>query len=58
MLRRAVGSDWKGKASLVGYALGVVSSLMAPALAQVIDGLIAVVWLIPDRRIERLLHQD
>jgi uncharacterized membrane protein len=58
LLRRAVGSDWKGKASLVGYALGVASSLMAPALAQVIYALIAVVWLIPDRRIERLLHQD
>lgn len=58
LLRRAVGSDWKGKASLVGYALAVVSSLMAPALAQVIYALIAVVWLIPDRRIERLLPKD
>jgi uncharacterized membrane protein len=51
-LRRAVGSDRKGKASLVLYALGIGSSFISPWLAIGWYVMVAVLWLIPDRRIE------
>jgi uncharacterized membrane protein len=58
LLRRAVGADWKGKTSLVLYCVAVVSTLVAPWLALLIYALVAVFWLVPDRRIERVLHQE
>ena len=57
ILRRAVGTDWKGKASLVLYSGAVVCALVAPWLALLIYGLVALLWLVPDRRIERVLEQ-
>jgi uncharacterized membrane protein len=58
LLRRAVGSDWKGKTSLVLYMLALVSTLVAPWIALVIYALVAVLWLVPDRRIERVLLDE
>ena len=54
-LARALGSDWKGKASPVLYVTGIVSSLASewPALALYVT--VALIWLIPDRRVERVL---
>ena len=53
---RAVGSDWKGKLSLAGYCSGVVLAQIRPALAIAVYVAIALVWLLPDRRIERQLN--
>ena len=55
LLREALGSDWKGKASPVAYAIGVLSAFWSPSLAQGLYVLVAMIWLIPDRRIEKAL---
>ena len=56
LLRRAIGSDWKGKLSPVLYVAGILSALVAPSVAGAIYAAVAVIWLVPDRRIERVLH--
>ena len=55
LLRRAVGVDWKGKASAVAYMVAVAAAYARPSVAQAIYGLVAMLWLVPDRRIERIL---
>lgn len=55
VLAVAVGSDWKGKISPVIYAVAIPSSFIHPAIAGGLYLLVALVWLIPDRRIERAL---
>jgi uncharacterized membrane protein len=55
LLKRAVGSDWKGKLSPALYALGLTAAFWSPRLAQGIYLLVAVLWLVPDRRIEKVL---
>lgn len=57
-LRRAVGRDWKGKLSPVMYVLGICLSFALPAMATFVYVLVAGIWLIPDRRIERALPHD
>ncbi len=54
-LRRAIGGDWKGKLSPVLYLGGIVLSCWLPWLAQLIYVLAALIWLVPDRRIEGAL---
>jgi uncharacterized membrane protein len=49
----ALGRDVKGKASLGIYLVAIVSSFLTPWLAYALYVLVAVMWLIPDRRIER-----
>ncbi len=55
-LAHAVGRDWKGKLSPVFYLLGIASSFVLPWLAGAIYVAVALLWLVPDRRIERTLH--
>ncbi len=55
ILRKAVGGDWKGKVSAPLYATGIVSAFWSPRLAQAIYLLVALLWFIPDRRIENTL---
>lgn len=57
LLRKAVGPDWKGKLSPVLYVAGIISSLFSSWVAQTIYVFVAVLWLIPDRRIEHALQQ-
>jgi uncharacterized membrane protein len=57
VLRKAIGSDWKGKLSPVLYVAGIVSSLYSSWAAQAIYVVVAVLWLIPDRRIEQALRE-
>ncbi len=56
-LAKAVGSDRKGKASVVIYAVAVLLALVQPWLAMALYTLVAVIWLIPDRRIERVVAE-
>ncbi|GHD63108.1 hypothetical protein GCM10007350_19870 [Jeongeupia chitinilytica] len=56
MLRRAVGIDWKGKLSPFLYATAIALSFIAHWLAQALYVLVALLWLVPDRRIERVIH--
>jgi uncharacterized membrane protein len=55
ILKQAVGRDWKGKASPVLYLLAIASTVVAPWIAQVIYVSVALIWLVPDRRIENVL---
>jgi uncharacterized membrane protein len=57
-LARAVGGDFKGKLSIALYALALLSALVRPWLAQALYVAVALLWLVPDRRIERVLRQD
>jgi len=54
-LAAAMGKDWKGKLSPLLYFLGVVTSFSAPKLAGAIYVFVALMWLIPDRRLERVI---
>jgi uncharacterized membrane protein len=51
----AVGSDVKGKVSLLLYALAVPLAFVQPRLALAVYVLVALMWLAPDRRIENAL---
>ena len=53
----ALGSDFKGKISIVFYLIGIASAFWWPYLACTIYALVAAMWLIPDRRIEKTLTQ-
>ena len=55
LLRRAIGSDWKGKLSPALYASAVPIAFVARWLSVALYVLVAVLWLIPDRRIERVV---
>ena len=55
LLKKAVGTDWKGTLSLLLYSVGILSSFWLHWLAQGLYTLVALIWLIPDRRIERML---
>jgi TMEM175 potassium channel family protein len=52
ILKKAVGRDWKGKLSPVLYVMALVATLVSPWIAQAIFVSVALMWLIPDRRIE------
>jgi uncharacterized membrane protein len=54
-LAAAVGRDRKGKISIVIYAAGIVLAPTAPWLAGGLYALVALMWLVPDRRIEQVL---
>jgi uncharacterized membrane protein len=59
LLKRAVGSDWKGKASPLFYVVAIAAAFwVSPWISQAIYALVALIWLIPDRRIERILETD
>lgn len=52
-IAKAVGKDWKGKASVLLYAAAVGIAFVEPRAAHAIYVIVAVMWLIPDRRIEK-----
>lgn len=52
-LQAAIGGDTKGKLSPVLYALGVALTFLSPWAAQALYALVALMWLVPDRRIEK-----
>jgi uncharacterized membrane protein len=56
VLKRAVGKDWKGKISVVAYLAAIASTFFIPWLAAVLYVLMALLWLVPDRRIEHALQ--
>jgi len=55
LLAKAVGRDLKGKLSPVLYVIAIFSAFFAPWVAGALYVLVAVLWLVPDRRIERAL---
>jgi uncharacterized membrane protein len=55
VLATAVGRDWKGKASLAGYVIGIVMAFVEPGISEALYVSVALTWLVPDRRIESRL---
>jgi len=56
LLASAVGRDWKGKVSPVIYLSAVPLAFLSPWIANGMYALVALLWLVPDRRIERALQ--
>ena len=54
-LKQAIGTDLKGKASLGMYAAAIPLAFVMPAVSCGLYAAVAILWLIPDRRIERML---
>jgi uncharacterized membrane protein len=55
LLKRAIGRDWKGKVSPLIYLIAIPVAFWSPWISQGLYVLVALVWLVPDRRIERAL---
>jgi uncharacterized membrane protein len=55
LLKRAIGRDWKGKVSPLIYLIAIPMAFWSPWVSQGLYVLVALVWLVPDRRIERAL---
>lgn len=55
ILKKAIGRDWKGKLSAVLYIVAIVATFRSSWMAQAILVIAALIWLIPDRRIEKRL---
>jgi uncharacterized membrane protein len=58
LLRRAIGADVKGNLSLVLYLAAIGVALWWPWLSWAAYALVAAMWLVPDRRIERVLRGE
>jgi TMEM175 potassium channel family protein len=55
LLKAAVGRDVKGKLSLGGYSIAIAMAFVSQWLSGLLYVAVALMWLIPDRRIERTL---
>jgi uncharacterized membrane protein len=55
LLAAAIGNDWKGKLSPVFYFAAIPLAFVNPWIASGIYVFVALMWLVPDRRIERVL---
>jgi uncharacterized membrane protein len=58
MLATAVGNDTKGKLSPVLYGLGIALAFVNRWLAIAVYVVVALMWLVPDRRVERVVNTD
>jgi uncharacterized membrane protein len=58
ILKKAIGRDWKGKLSPVLYIAAIAATRYSPWIAEAILVVAALIWLIPDRRIENVLSRE
>ena len=56
VLAQSIGSDRKGTASLLVYAFAIPLAIVRPWMACACYACVAVMWLVPDRRIEKRVH--
>jgi uncharacterized membrane protein len=56
VLAKAIGRDLKGKSSPVLYSIAIASTTINPWIAGCIYVFVAMMWLIPDKRIERMIN--
>ncbi|WP_114938422.1 TMEM175 family protein [Mucilaginibacter endophyticus] len=56
LIAQAFGTDFKGKASVLLYAVAILCTWVNPTISVVIYVLVAGTWFIPDKRFERLLE--
>lgn len=59
LLARAVGRDWKGNISIGIYVTAIALSWVNPQISFGLYAVVACIWFIPDKRIERkIVHED
>jgi len=58
LLHKALGSDFKGKISVVIYAVAIALAFFLPWAALALYAVVALMWLVPDTRVERLLAEN
>ena len=58
LLSKAVGKDYKGKASVVLYLIAVFLTKYYPIASGCIYIFVALMWLVPDKRIEHILEEE
>ena len=56
-MKRAVGASWKAKSYLVLYALAIGLAVVSPWISMAIYAGVAIMWFVPDRRMERVLSE-
>ncbi len=57
LLSKALGKDYKGKISPVLYIIGIAFALFYPVVAGILYIIVALIWLIPDKRIEKVFNE-
>ena len=57
VLKLAIGRDWKGKVSPILYLIAIVLSFWYQWIAQIIYVLVALIWIVPDKRIEKVIDE-
>ena len=57
-LTEALGRDFKGKISQILYGAGIVLAFVNPWISVALYVLVAIIWLVPDRRIERIVGRE
>ena len=55
LLARAVGADFKGNMSLLLYSAAIALAFLQPWFSCALYVVVAIIWLVPDRRIERVI---
>lgn len=57
-MERAYAKDWKGKVSLISYIGSVVLAFFVPVASEILFLLVALLWFIPDRRVEKVIGEE
>ena len=57
-LAKAVGSDLKGRATLILYLRGILLAFFAPWISIALYVVVPIMWIVPDKRIERMIRFD
>jgi uncharacterized membrane protein len=58
ILQQAIGDDFKGKLSVLLYVAGIGIAFWQPRISLTLYGLTALIWLIPDTRIEKAVKAE
>ncbi len=58
LLGSAIGGDVKGKISMLCYAAGIGMAFVSPWISMALYVLVALIWFIPDRRIEKVMNNE
>ncbi|MBV9623553.1 MAG: DUF1211 domain-containing protein [Acidobacteria bacterium] len=56
VLARSIGNDWKGRTSMLLYAFAIPMAFIKSWISCAGYALVAIMWLLPDRRIEKQVH--
>jgi uncharacterized membrane protein len=56
-LKQAIGRDLKGKLTPLFYVAGIALAFVTPIVADIIYAAVALMWLVPDRRIETVIFK-